>query len=135
MFPSSSSTASIPLRPVERFGSTSEPGDGWTKPVGADGEDAFLMVQVMETWFLADRDALRRQFGSCFAENALGQWAELEQLPNETVLDALRKATERCRNRYAKGRVSFVLLPKSIRRASKAASPHAKTLLKRLREL
>ena len=109
--------------------------DGWTKPVGADGEDAFLMVQVMETWFLADRDALRRQFGSRFAENALGQWAELEQLPKETVLDALRKATERCRNRYAKGRVSFVLLAQVDPARVEAACPHAKALLKRLREL
>ena len=109
--------------------------DGWNKPVGADEEHAFLMVQVMETWFLADRDALRRQFGSRFAENALGQWAELEQLPKETVLDALRKATERCRNRYAKGRVSFVLLAQVDPARVEAACPHAKALLKRLREL
>ena len=83
---------------------------GWTKPVGADEEDAFLMVQVMETWFLVDRDALREYFGSRFAENALGQWAELEDVPKGAVLDALRKATARCPKRYAKGRVSFELL-------------------------
>ena len=50
----------------------------------------------METWFLADRDALRKYFGSRVAENALGQWAELENVPKETVLGALRNATERC---------------------------------------
>ena len=89
----------------------------------------------METWFLADRDALRKYFGSRFAENALGQWAELEDVPKETVLDALRKATERCQNRYAKGRVSFAMLAQVDPARVEAACPHAKALLKRLREL
>lgn len=38
--------------------------DGWKMPTGARHDQAFLMVQVMETWFLADRDALRRFFGA-----------------------------------------------------------------------
>ena len=29
--------------------------DGWTRPDGAGDDQAFLMVQLMETWFLADR--------------------------------------------------------------------------------
>ena len=108
---------------------------GWTKPVGADEEDAFLMVQVMETWFLADRDALREYFGSRFAENALGQWAELEDVPKGAVLDALRKATARCPKRYAKGRVSFELLAQVDPVQVEASCPHAKALLSRLRAL
>ena len=51
------------------------------------------------------------------------------------MLDPLRKATERCRNRYAKGRVSFVLLAQVDPARLEAACPHAKALLKRLREL
>ena len=34
--------------------------DGWQKPDEADDCQAFLMVQFMETWFLADKDGLRR---------------------------------------------------------------------------
>ena len=33
--------------------------DGWDRPPQAGDDQAFLMVQVMETWFLADRNALR----------------------------------------------------------------------------
>ena len=82
------------------------------------------MVQVMETWFLADRDALRNCFGAQFAENALRQWPELEAVPKQTVLDALQRATARCQKRYAKGKVSFELLAQVIRLASK---PRART--------
>ena len=37
--------------------------DGWDQPAGAGADDAFLMVQVMETWFLADLQAVRTYFG------------------------------------------------------------------------
>ena len=37
--------------------------DNWDQPTGAAADSAYLMVQVMETWFLADRDALREFFG------------------------------------------------------------------------
>ena len=37
--------------------------DNWIPPGGESDDQAFLMVQVMETWFLADREALRRHFG------------------------------------------------------------------------
>ena len=107
--------------------------DGWNKPAGAGEDNAFLMVQVMETWFLADRDALRKSFGSRFSENALGQWADLEDVPKETVLGALRNATERCPKRYAKGRVSFELLAQVDPARVEASCPHANALLTRLR--
>ena len=42
--------------------------DGWVWPDGADEDQAFLMVHVMEPWFVADREALRRYFGSEFNE-------------------------------------------------------------------
>ena len=89
----------------------------------------------METWFLADRDALRQYFDSRFAENALGKWAELEHVPKGTVLDALRKATARCKQQYAKGSVSFSLLTRIDPARIEGACPHAKALLNRLRSL
>ena len=30
-------------------------GDNWQRPIGASDDQAHLMVQVMEAWFLADR--------------------------------------------------------------------------------
>src|SRR3954453_19465847 len=38
--------------------------DNWDKPPDASEHHAFLMVEIMETWFLADRAALRNYFGS-----------------------------------------------------------------------
>ena len=109
--------------------------DGWDRPIGAEDDDAFLMVQVMETWFLADRDALRSYFGVQFAENAFRQWPQLEAVPKQTVLDALQRATARCQKRYAKGKVSFELLAQVDPTRVEAACPHARALLDRLRSL
>ena len=56
--------------------------DGWPRPEGAGDDRAFLMVQVMETWFLADREALRSYFGTGFGENALRAWPIWKMCPN-----------------------------------------------------
>lgn len=106
--------------------------DGWNRPPAAGSDDAFLMVQVMETWFLADRAALRTFFGSKLNENAFADWPELESVPKVTVLRALEKATLDCKTRYAKGRASFRFLsmvdPAEVARRCR----HAQQLLDRL---
>lgn len=108
--------------------------DGWVRPVGA-GDQAFLMVQAMETWLLADHAALRRYFGSGFRSSALKQWARLETVPKATVFRVLGKATAGCTKRYAKGRVSFELLARIDPDLVENACPHAKALLSRIRAL
>lgn len=110
-----------------------EARDGWTRPPGAADDQAFLMVQVMETWFLADRNMLRRYFGNSLRENHLPQWPVLEAVPKRSVFDALAKATAGCRKHYAKGKVSFELLGLLSPPLVEAACPHAKALLERLR--
>lgn len=109
--------------------------DGWRKPKGAGKDQAFLMVQVMETWFLADRDALRRYFGERFRDRAIKHWPTLEDVPKSTVLEALESATKECRKPYAKGRTSFELLGKVDPACVEAACPHAEELLQRLKAL
>ena len=109
--------------------------DGWTRPGDAGDDQAFLMVQAMETWFLADRDALRAYFGDGFRAKAIRAWPDLESVPRETVLDALKRATAACRKSYAKGRVSFELLARIDPARVEAACPHARALLDRLRSL
>ena len=107
--------------------------DNWSPPDGAGDDRAFLMVQVMETWFLADREALRRHFGSRFRENALPQWPRLEDVPKASVLAALKDATFRCSPPFTKGKVSFQLLAEINPGLVETACPHAKCLLQRLR--
>ena len=109
--------------------------DGWIRPDGAGDDQAFLMVQVMETWFLADREALRKYFGTGFGENALRAWSNLEDVPKPRVVEALERATASCRKRYAKGKVSFELLARVDPARVEAACPHAGALLDELRAL
>lgn len=109
--------------------------DGWDRPGGADGDQAFLMAQVMETWFLADRDALQRYFGAGFREKELKAWPRLERVLKPTVLEALGRATAKCSKRYAKGKVSFELLAKIDPTLVADACPHAKALIDQLRTL
>ena len=106
--------------------------DGWNQPLNADDDQAFLMVQAMETWFLADRNSLQRYFGAKFNENAFRQWPQLEAVPKATVFDALERATDKG---YAKGKVSFELLAQIDPARVEAACPHAKAFMNRLRTL
>ena len=109
--------------------------DNWDKPDGATDDQAFLMVQVMETWFLADREMLRNYFGAEFRGNHLHAWPALEEVPKATVLDALERSTAGCeKKRYAKGKISFELLEKLDPHKVKDACPHAKALLDYLGE-
>ena len=109
--------------------------DDWHKPLGASDDQAFLMVQIMETWFLADGVALRKYFGARFRQNALKRWPDLESVPKSTVLNALASATASCSKRYSKGKVSFELLAQINPALVEAACPHAEALLNRLRNL
>ena len=109
--------------------------DGWPRPGGVGDDQAFLMVQVMETWFLADRDALRTYFGAGFRENALRAWPDLESVPKADIVEALERATRSCRKSYAKGKVSFELLARIDPARVEAACPHARAFLDRLRAL
>ena len=107
--------------------------DKWSQPDGSREDQAFLMVQLMETWLLADRTTLKKHFGEQFKETALKRWPQLEAVRKKTVLDALKKATNNCPVSYAKGKISFELLEKIDPARVEAACPHAKALLDRLR--
>ena len=107
--------------------------DGWDRPGGARDGQVFLMVQVMETWLLADRNAPREYFGASFRENALRQWRNLEDVSKRDVLEALARATAGCARPYAKGEVSFDLLARIDPDQVETKCPHAKALLDGLR--
>ncbi|MDE2786489.1 MAG: DUF4276 family protein [Chloroflexota bacterium] len=109
--------------------------DNWDQLPGADDDSAHLMVQVMETWFLADRDALRRFFGPSLNENRFREWPNLEDVPSDTVMNVLAQSTRTCQKPYRKGRVSFELLSELDPQTVAAACPHADQLLTYLRTL
>lgn len=111
-------------------------GDGWDKPSPAAETDCHLMVQVMESWILADRATLSAFFGQGFNENALPAAANaIEGIAKTDVYQGLDKATRNCRTkpRYGKGEHSFKLLAKIDPRKVVDASPWARRFIDELK--
>lgn len=109
--------------------------DGWDKPKNATDEHAYLMVQVMETWLLADVKALYDYFGSNFKPNKIPSWPNLEAVPKQNIFEALDTATAGCSEKqYAKGKISFELLGKVNPEQVKQQCAHAKQFLDFLAE-
>ncbi len=109
--------------------------DDWDQPVNAATDQAFLMIRVMETWFVADRNLLVQYFGSQFKSQHVPNWPVLENVSKSDVLAALGRATAACRKPYSKGKVSFELLKRLDPAVVEASCPSAKALLDRLRAI
>ena len=109
--------------------------DNWDRPAGATDDNAHLMVQCMEAWFLADKCRLAAFFGRGFNRNALPRRPDIEDTAKMDVLDGLKNATRQCRPKgeYGKGRHSFEILSKIDPCKVTAASPHAGRLVNILR--
>jgi len=107
--------------------------DGWKKPAQASDGDCHLMVQVMESWFLADKEALAAFFGQGFQEGALGSQS-VETVAKEEVFRGLGQASRHCKTQkpYAKGPQAFKILaslqPENIGKASPWARRFMDTL-------
>jgi len=101
------------------------PEDRWERPPAATEDQIHFMVQAMEAWFHADKDALRKYFGAEFRVSALAQRADIENISKASLLSGLRAATQHCqKGEYTKGEHSFRVLvlidPMKVRDASPA---------------
>ena len=104
--------------------------NNWNRPDGTSDDNAHLMVQCMEAWFLADRDTLAQFFGDGFRANALPNRSDVENIPKPALYNALRGATRDSRKgEYGKGQHSFNLLAQLNPQKVVAASPYAKRLV------
>ncbi len=110
-------------------------GDEWKKPDGAEDVHLHFMVQLMESWFLADRAELNKYFGSEFKESKLPKGNNLEAIPKQQVIEGLKAATKECgRDKtYHKGRHSFEILGRISPQLVEAASKSAKRLIAQLK--
>lgn len=108
--------------------------DNWDRPVAATDENAHLMVECMESWFLADQDELATFFGDEFYRKALPARLAVEDIPKKDVLNGLKAATRNCgkKGEYHKGRHSFKILSCLDPEKVTAASPHARRLVETL---
>ena len=95
---------------------------------------AFFMVQKMEAWFMADRDALSSYFGPGFRGSALPRNRNVEEVSVHEIDNALRNATRDCaKRRYRKGRDDVGLLNRVNPTAVYDACPNFALLVNHLR--
>ena len=103
--------------------------DNWDRPRGVTDDQAHLMVQCMEAWFLADREALERFYGQGFRKRALPGRPDIEQAPKPSLIPALERATRATsKGKYDKVRHGFALLAEIDAEQVTARSEHARRL-------
>jgi len=130
-----------PILPVDSEAPVNQPAwehlqsrDGWQQPDGAEGDQAQLMVQCMETWCVADRQALREFFGHRLREGVLPALDDLEAKTKDSVQDSPVNATRDCgfQMGYMKGKRSFELLGQLNPAELKKHLPHFERLCEML---
>ena len=95
-----------------------------------------LMVQIMESWFLADRPALGRYYGPAFMAGRLPPNPRVERIPKAAVLSALKAATRLTSKReYHKTRHAPDLLEQIDRDRVRQAAPNCQRLFEHLESL
>lgn len=70
------------------------------------------MTTCMETWIVADRDALAKHYGDKLQISALPPLVDLESRSRHDIQNYLFHATRDCSNAYKKGKRSFAVLEK-----------------------
>ena len=85
--------------------------DDWARPLGATDDQVLFMTTCMETYIVADREALATHYGGKLQVSALPALINLEDRTRHDIQDALFHATRNCTNAYNKGKRSFELLP------------------------
>ncbi len=104
--------------------------DSWNAPPNVTDENCHLMVQLMESWFLTDKDALERYYGQGFNRNALPARADTENIPKEDVQRSLDNATRhtQAKGRYAKAhafKILALIRPEEVRKLPPGTPPDA----------
>ena len=92
-------------------------------------EQCHLMVQIMESWFLADVDALKSFYGREFKESAIPKRKNVETIAKDTVEKSLAAATAKTQKaEYHKiehgAKILELINPQKVRESA----PHCKRL-------
>jgi hypothetical protein len=107
----------------------------WQKPQETEDKNCHLMVEIMENWFLADRNALREYYRKDFQESALPASENIEGVPKKQVLDNLKKATRKTqKGEYHKTRHAPEILEKINPELVQAKAKYCRRLFTVLRE-
>jgi hypothetical protein len=108
--------------------------DGWARPNDAEQDSGHLMVQCMESWFMADKESLVEFYGQGFNANALPARVEIELISKRDVSGGLESATRHTqKGEYHKTHHGFAILAAIDPQKVEAVSPFAKRLHRRVR--
>lgn len=106
--------------------------DPWELSSAAD-DQCHLMAQVMESWFLADPDALERFYGQGFTARQIPKRPNVEEVPKTEVMSALDTASRStARGKYRKIQHGPRILESLDPRHVRARAPHCDLLFKTL---
>ncbi len=101
----------------------------------AEENQCHLMVQVMESWFFADKDKLAEFYGQNFNRNALAKNTNVEKIPKATVESGLANATRNTqKGEYHKTRHGAKLLELINPQKVREAAPHCEKLFDSISE-
>ncbi len=105
-------------------------GDNWHRPPTAREDQAHLMVQVMESWFLADKQVLIEYYGQQFLAASLPGQSNIELVAKQDVFNALQHSSRNTKKgEYHKTRHGFDLLSMIDPIRVRGASRHFANLL------
>ena len=95
-----------------------------------DVDSVFWMVQIMESWFLADIDTLKRFYDGGFQENALAGNPKVEDIPKADVLSRLKRATRDTKSGEYQKNHAFKLMERIDPSKVRNAAPHCDRMFK-----
>ncbi len=105
-------------------------GDHWHRPDRASDDQVHLMVQVMESWFLADKQVLIDYYKAGLLADSLPGQHNIELISKKDVYAALQHASKNTqKGEYHKTGHGFDLLERIDPNRVRAASQHAQRLL------
>lgn len=109
--------------------------ENW-QPLGTDDTHCYLMVQTMESWFIADKLALRQYYGQKFQESAIPNTRNVEEIDKERLESALQAATRNTsKGEYHKTRHASQLLALLNISTVRQASPNCNRLFTTLAQI
>ncbi len=107
-----------------------EQRDGWNLQ-GAQEEQVHLMAQCMETWLVADPEALGEYYDQGFNAKALPRRTNLEEEPKPQIYAALEAATQQTqKGSYGKIRHASELLKRVSQEKAKTRCHHCDRLFR-----
>jgi hypothetical protein len=108
--------------------------DPWDLSIAGD-DQCHLMAQVMESWFLADPDALARFYGQQFGGKQIPARKNVEEVPKPEVEAALKNATAKTqKGEYHKIRHGPQILESLDPDRVRKRAPHCERLFEKLDE-